>query len=166
VVQAVTDLAEGRIQIYTAAFAIVQSQLQAGTVKVLAMTNRTRAPSAPDIPTVTEAGFPALSFDGLVGLFGPPDTGDTARERSPPIFARSRPTRWWRRACSIPARSSIPGMRPNSPPQSRNNSPRSSPSPAVWTSSRSSEVTTSRLLPLVRACRSGRDLHSWRPGAA
>jgi len=77
-VQAVTDLAEGRIQVYTAAFAIVQSQLQAGTVKVLAMTNRTRAPAAPDIPTVTEAGFPALSFDGL---FAPPDTGDTARER-------------------------------------------------------------------------------------
>jgi tripartite-type tricarboxylate transporter receptor subunit TctC len=80
-VQAVTDLAEGRIQVYVAAFAIVQSQLQAGTVKVLAMTNRTRAPAAPDIPTVAEAGFPALSFDGLVGLFGPPDMGEAARER-------------------------------------------------------------------------------------
>jgi tripartite-type tricarboxylate transporter receptor subunit TctC len=80
-VQAVTDLAEGRIQVYTAAFAIVQSQVQAGTVKVLAMTNGQRAPTAPEIPTAAEAGYPALEFDGLVGLFGPPSMAPALRER-------------------------------------------------------------------------------------
>jgi tripartite-type tricarboxylate transporter receptor subunit TctC len=80
-VQAVTDLAEGRIQVYTAAFAIVQSQVQAGTVKVLAMTNGQRAPTAPEIPTAAEAGYPALAFDGLVGLFGPPSMAPALRER-------------------------------------------------------------------------------------
>jgi tripartite-type tricarboxylate transporter receptor subunit TctC len=80
-VQAVTDLAEGRIQVYTAAFAIVQSQLQAGTVKVLAMTNGQRAPTAPEIPTAAQAGYPALAFDGLVGLFGPPTMAPALRER-------------------------------------------------------------------------------------
>ncbi len=80
-VQAVTDLAEGRIQIYTSAFAIVQSQVQAGTVKPLAMTNRQRAPTAPEIPTAEEAGYPDLSFDGLVGLFGPPGMAAPLRER-------------------------------------------------------------------------------------
>ena len=80
-VQAVTDLAEGRIQVYTAAFAIVQSQLQAGTVKVLAMTNGQRAPTAPEIPTAVEAGYPALAFDGLVGLFGPTNMAPALRER-------------------------------------------------------------------------------------
>jgi tripartite-type tricarboxylate transporter receptor subunit TctC len=80
-VQAVTDLAEGRIQVYTAAFAIVQSQLQAGTVKVLAMTNGQRAPTAPEIPTAAEAGYPALEFDGLVGLFGPPSMAPALRDR-------------------------------------------------------------------------------------
>jgi tripartite-type tricarboxylate transporter receptor subunit TctC len=80
-VQAVTDLAEGRIQIYTSAFAIVQSQLQAGTIKMLAMTNQARAPTAPDIPTATQAGYPALAFDGLVGLFGPPSMAAGLRER-------------------------------------------------------------------------------------
>jgi tripartite-type tricarboxylate transporter receptor subunit TctC len=80
-VQAVTDLAEGRIQVYTAAFAIVQSQLQAGTVKVLAMTNGQRAPTAPEIPTAAEAGYPALAFDGLVGLFGPTNMAPALRER-------------------------------------------------------------------------------------
>jgi tripartite-type tricarboxylate transporter receptor subunit TctC len=80
-VQAVTDLAEGRIQIYTSAFAIVRSQLQAGTIKALAMTNQTRAPTAPDIPTVAQAGYPELTFDGLVGLFGPPNMVPELRER-------------------------------------------------------------------------------------
>ncbi len=80
-VQAVTDLAEGRIQIYTSAYAIVQSQLQAGTIKALAMTNQTRAPTAPEIPTATQAGYPELAFDGLVGLFGPPNMAPELRER-------------------------------------------------------------------------------------
>ena len=80
-VQAVTDLAEGRIQIYTSAYAIVQSQLQAGTVKALAMTNSQRAPTAPEIPTAEEAGYPALTFDGLVGLFGPPGISAALRAR-------------------------------------------------------------------------------------
>jgi tripartite-type tricarboxylate transporter receptor subunit TctC len=80
-VQAVTDLAEGRIQVYTAAFAIVQSQLQAGTVRALAMTNQTRAPTAPQIPTAAEAGYPALEFDGLVGLFGPTTMAPALRDR-------------------------------------------------------------------------------------
>jgi len=80
-VQALTDLAEGRIQLYTSAFAIVQSQLQAGTIRALAMTNRRRAPTAPDIPTAEEAGYPALTLDGLVGLFGPPGMTGALRER-------------------------------------------------------------------------------------
>lgn len=67
-VSALNDLAEGRIQFYGAAYAIVRSQAQAGRVKVLAVTNRGRAPSLADLPTVAEAGFPELSFDGLVGL--------------------------------------------------------------------------------------------------
>ena len=80
-VQAVSDLAENRIQLYTSAFAIVQSQLQAGTIRALAMTNHQRAPTAPDIPTAAEAGYPALAFDGLVGLFGSPGMTAALRER-------------------------------------------------------------------------------------
>ena len=80
-VQAVNDLAEGRIQMYTSALAIVRAQMLAGRVKVLAMTNDQRAPAAPEIPTVAEAGYPALGFDGLVGLFGPRDMADGLRQR-------------------------------------------------------------------------------------
>ena len=70
-VDAANDLAEGRVQVYESALAIVRPQLQSGKIKLLAVTNSVRAPTEPDLPTVAEAGYPALTIDGLVGLFGP-----------------------------------------------------------------------------------------------
>jgi tripartite-type tricarboxylate transporter receptor subunit TctC len=78
---AVTDLAAGVIQVYMPAYAIVRPQVEAGTVKVLAVTNHERAPAIPDIPTALEAGYPSLEFDGLVGLFGPPGIADEVRNK-------------------------------------------------------------------------------------
>ena len=81
-VSALNDLVEGRIQFYGAAYAIVRAQAQAGRINALAVTNRTRAPGL-DLPTVAEAGFPELSFDGLVGLIAARGSGmtDAVRER-------------------------------------------------------------------------------------
>jgi tripartite-type tricarboxylate transporter receptor subunit TctC len=79
-VEASNDLAAERIQVYDAALAIVRPQLQAGKIKLIAVTNNTRAPVAPDIPTAKEAGFPDLTFDGLVGFFGPPSMPAQLRE--------------------------------------------------------------------------------------
>jgi tripartite-type tricarboxylate transporter receptor subunit TctC len=70
-VDAANDLSEGRVQVYEAALAIVRPQLQSGKIKLLAVTNSVRAPIEPNLPTVAEAGYPALTIDGLVGLFGP-----------------------------------------------------------------------------------------------
>jgi tripartite-type tricarboxylate transporter receptor subunit TctC len=80
-VAAVNDLAEGRIQVYMPAYAIVRPQVIAGKVKVLAVTNHDRAPAIPDAPTALEAGYPSLEFDGLVGLFGPPGIADAVRNK-------------------------------------------------------------------------------------
>jgi len=80
-VEAANDLAEGRVQMYMAALAIVRPQLQTGKIKLLAVTNSVRAPAAPDVPTVKEAGYGELTFDGLVGLFGPSDMANEVRER-------------------------------------------------------------------------------------
>jgi tripartite-type tricarboxylate transporter receptor subunit TctC len=80
-VDAANDLAEGRVQVYEAALAIVRPQLESGKIKLLAVTNTVRAPTQPKIPTVQEAGYPALTIDGLVGLFGPTGMPIELRQR-------------------------------------------------------------------------------------
>lgn len=80
-VQPATDLAEGRIQFYIGAYAIVRPHVQAGKVKIIAVTNKVRAPILPDVPTTTEAGFPQLATDGLIGLFATKDLPVDARNK-------------------------------------------------------------------------------------
>jgi tripartite-type tricarboxylate transporter receptor subunit TctC len=80
-VEAANDLAAGRIQLNETAYAIVRPQLQAGKVKLLALTNSVRAPVMPDLPTAVEAGYPDLALDGLVGFFGPPEMPLALRSR-------------------------------------------------------------------------------------
>src|SRR5262249_55410417 len=50
-------------------------------IKLLALINSVRSPAVPNIPTAAQAGFPELTNDGLVGLFGPPSMPITLRER-------------------------------------------------------------------------------------
>jgi tripartite-type tricarboxylate transporter receptor subunit TctC len=80
-VDAANDLAEGRVQVYEAALAIVRPQLESGKIKLLAVTNSVRAPTQPNLPMVAEAGYPALTIDGLVGMFGPTGMPLDLRER-------------------------------------------------------------------------------------
>jgi tripartite-type tricarboxylate transporter receptor subunit TctC len=80
-VEAANDLAEGRVQVYQSAYAIVRPQTQAGKIRPLAVTNSVRASMLPDLPTVKEAGFPELTLDGLAGLFGPSGMPNALRER-------------------------------------------------------------------------------------
>src|ERR1043165_8872066 len=80
-VEAARDLAENRVQLYESAVAIAQPQIEAGKIKLLAVLNSVRTPAYPNIPTVAEAGHPALTIDGLVGLFGPPTMPMAVRER-------------------------------------------------------------------------------------
>ena len=81
ILQAPNDLAEARIHALMTSLAVVQPQMQAGRVKVLAVTSRTRAPAAPDIPTGAEAGYPALDLESVMGLFGPRGMALDLRER-------------------------------------------------------------------------------------
>ncbi len=80
-VQALNDVAEGRLHLYWAALAITRAQMQAGRIKVLAITSSEPSSVVPAISTVTQAGFPALTFDGLVGLYGTRDMPQDTRER-------------------------------------------------------------------------------------
>ena len=80
-VQAQNDAAEGRLHLYWAALAIVRGGIQAGRVKLIAFTASERAAIYPDTPTVGESGFPQLTFDGLVGIYGTRDMPIELRER-------------------------------------------------------------------------------------
>jgi tripartite-type tricarboxylate transporter receptor subunit TctC len=80
-VQALNDLAENRIQVYGAAYAIMRPQIEAGKVKVLTLLNTQRAPQLPDIPAAPETGYKSLALDGLVGFFGPRTMSPELRDR-------------------------------------------------------------------------------------
>lgn len=80
-VQALNDLTEGRIETFLSALITVQPQGEAGRIKILAVTNRERGLAAPAIPTAAEAGYPALTYDGLVGFFGTHAMPAELRER-------------------------------------------------------------------------------------
>jgi tripartite-type tricarboxylate transporter receptor subunit TctC len=79
IMQAPNDLVESRIQVLSTSYAVVQPLARAGRIKVLAVASRQRAPSAPDVPTAIEAGYPDLTFESIGGVFGPRDMPDTLR---------------------------------------------------------------------------------------
>jgi tripartite-type tricarboxylate transporter receptor subunit TctC len=80
-VVATNDLGEGRIEVFLSALATVLPQVMSGRIKILAVTNHVRAPAAPDVPTALEAGYPALEYDGLAGLFATDRMPVERRER-------------------------------------------------------------------------------------
>jgi tripartite-type tricarboxylate transporter receptor subunit TctC len=68
------DLVAGQIEITIDAPAISLPQLRAGSIKAYAATARNRLASAPDIPTVDEAGLPGFNFSPWVAFFAPKGT--------------------------------------------------------------------------------------------
>jgi tripartite-type tricarboxylate transporter receptor subunit TctC len=47
--------------------------VQAGRARMLMVVNRERSPLAPEVPTAAEAGYPEVTFDGVVGFYGTRD---------------------------------------------------------------------------------------------
>lgn len=80
-VQALNDLAEGRIHAYSSAFAVARPQVLAGKVRVAAITNTQRTDTVPGVATAVEQGFPALEFDGLIGAFSTKVMTEGTREK-------------------------------------------------------------------------------------
>src|SRR5438477_6297212 len=78
--QAPSDLAEGRIHLLMSSYATMLPLVQAGRLRVLAVTSRKRVGIAADIPTVAEAGYPYLGLDSLIGMYGPRGMSIALRE--------------------------------------------------------------------------------------
>jgi tripartite-type tricarboxylate transporter receptor subunit TctC len=70
---AINDLVAGQIPAMFANLSAITGQLQAGTVRGIAVTSLKRAPSAPDIPTVAET-LPGFAADTWFGIVAPAAT--------------------------------------------------------------------------------------------
>jgi len=71
---ALNDLIAGQIDLIIDQTSNSMTQVQAGSIKAYAVTAKARLPSAPDIPTVDEAGAPGLYISVWYGLWVPKGT--------------------------------------------------------------------------------------------
>lgn len=72
---ALNDLVGGHVDMYFPGFPAVTPQVKGGTLKLLAVSSATRAPSAPDVPTVKEAAqIDNFDFTLWAGVFAPHGT--------------------------------------------------------------------------------------------
>ena len=73
--QAIQDLVAGRLDLFTADLAVMLPQVQAGTVRPLAVTSEKRIAQLPEVPTVDEAaGTKGYELIAWFGIFVPSAT--------------------------------------------------------------------------------------------
>jgi tripartite-type tricarboxylate transporter receptor subunit TctC len=72
--QSMTDVLAGRVPLMFGPAATVWTNVQAGKLKALAVTQPTRASIAPDVPTMVEAGVEGYSAGIWMGLLAPAGT--------------------------------------------------------------------------------------------
>ena len=71
---ALTDLLGGQVQAFFADAPVLMPQINAGKVKPLAAASARRNPKLPNVPTLTEAGYPDTESDNWYGLLAPAKT--------------------------------------------------------------------------------------------
>ena len=71
---AVSDLITGRVVMAMADLAPVKGQIQAGSLRALAVASQKRSRFMPDVPTLAEAGYPGTEFEIWLALFAPAKT--------------------------------------------------------------------------------------------
>ena len=69
-----TELVGGQIQVGITGLPAMQAQAKAGKIRILAVTTPVRVASNPEIPTVSEQGFPGFSAAPWAGFFVPRGT--------------------------------------------------------------------------------------------
>ena len=78
---AITDLLADRVQLLFTGMAPVEAQVKAGKLKALAVTGPKRLASAPDVPTMLEAGVPDFDLVSWYGVLVPWGTPKSIIER-------------------------------------------------------------------------------------
>jgi tripartite-type tricarboxylate transporter receptor subunit TctC len=70
----ILDLLSGRVDLMVASIVLVAEHIQAGSLKPLAVLGKTRAPVLPNVPTMTEAGYPDINIVAWYGYAAPRGT--------------------------------------------------------------------------------------------
>jgi tripartite-type tricarboxylate transporter receptor subunit TctC len=76
-----TDLVAGRVDYYFDAFSTVQEHTSAGRIQILGVSTPTRAPQAPEVPTIAEAGLPGFYIAPWWGIIAPAGVPGPVLER-------------------------------------------------------------------------------------
>jgi tripartite-type tricarboxylate transporter receptor subunit TctC len=71
---AVTDLLAGHVQVVFADPISALQHINAGTLLALAVTSKDRSPVAPDVPTISESGYPGFDAIAWHGILAPAGT--------------------------------------------------------------------------------------------
>jgi tripartite-type tricarboxylate transporter receptor subunit TctC len=72
--QAVVDLVSGHVPVAVLGSAPLMPQVNAGRVKLLAVTSKNRAKALPDVPTLAELGYPDMDIAQWFGAVAPAGT--------------------------------------------------------------------------------------------
>jgi len=75
------DLLGGRVDLFFDLSSTARGQVQAGTVKALALSGAERNPMHPDVPTILESGVAPLDLESWFGYFVPSKTPAAVQER-------------------------------------------------------------------------------------
>ena len=76
-----TDVVGGHVSAAVSPMPGVRSFVQAGRLRALAVTSKTRVPGMPDVPTVAESGIPGFELLSWYGVWGPADMPAAVTER-------------------------------------------------------------------------------------
>lgn len=105
---ALQDLLAGRIQMMIDPYAPFHGPADAGRVRVLAVTSRSRLPALPESPTMAEtAGFEAFDATGFVGVIAP------AATPRPVIAVLETAVSWAMHETDLPATFAAQGQTPH-----------------------------------------------------
>jgi len=71
---ALTDMVGGHVQASAVSMQTATPLVKAGKLRMLAVMSRDRAPNFPDVPTMTESGYPNVVADSWYGVMAPAGT--------------------------------------------------------------------------------------------
>jgi putative tricarboxylic transport membrane protein len=95
--EALTTVLSGRSTIGIFGLSEIEPQIEAGTVRALAVSSADRLPSLPDVPSLTESGLDVV-VENWRGVVAPPGISDQEEQALEDLLVRMAQTEGWRDA--------------------------------------------------------------------